>query len=77
MSGTLAAQRWSFIASRMSSSRSIVVTGPTCPNVIDQVGSAVTLVAPGTFDGTHTPVEFRCQLIKVAAELSAAGSVGR
>jgi hypothetical protein len=33
-------------------------------------GSAVTLVAPGTSDGPHTPKDFHRQLIKVVAELS-------
>ena len=33
-------------------------------------GSAVTLVAPGTSDGPHTPEDFHRQLIKVVAELS-------
>jgi hypothetical protein len=33
-------------------------------------GSAVTLVAPGTSDGPHTPEDFHRQLIKVLAELS-------
>ena len=33
-------------------------------------GSAVTLVAPGTPDGPHTPDDFHRQLIKLVAELS-------
>jgi hypothetical protein len=33
-------------------------------------GSAVTLVAPGTSDGPHTPEDFHRQLIRVLAELS-------
>jgi len=33
-------------------------------------GSAVTLVAPGTLDGPHTPPDFHRQLIKLVAELS-------
>lgn len=33
-------------------------------------GSAVTLVAPGTSDGPHTPKDFHRQLIEVVAELS-------
>ena len=33
-------------------------------------GSTVTLVAPGTADGPHTPKDFHRQLIKVVAELS-------
>jgi hypothetical protein len=33
-------------------------------------GSAVTLVAPGSSDGPHTPEDFHRQLIKILAELS-------
>ena len=33
-------------------------------------GAAVTLVVPGTHDGTHTPEGFHRQLLKVVAELS-------
>jgi len=33
-------------------------------------GAAVTLVAPGTHDGSHTPDDFHRQLLKVVAELS-------
>lgn len=33
-------------------------------------GSTVTLVAPGTPDGAHTPDDFHRQLIKLVAELS-------
>jgi hypothetical protein len=33
-------------------------------------GSPVTLVAPGTSDGPHTPDDFHRQLIRIIAELS-------